>query len=349
MSGLWAVRDLLALGLRHPRRLSRLLRTVRPARRLRLALPLALVDPDLVQFEWMPVAASYLSLFDALGCPVVVSCRGTEVNVLPFAGDPRLVTAYPRVFAKAAATHCISEAISVEAARFGMDPTTARVIHPAVDSSFFSPGARREHDLRIISVGSLTWVKGHVDGLEAVSILAREGLPVFYEIVGGDPPSDAGAAGHREPILYLIHALGLEDRVSLTGVLSPAELRDRVRQSNVFLHPSRSDGFGNSVLEGMACGLPVVITETCGAREAIRAGVEGFICPPRRPDALAAAIRTLWNDPRKAQSMGEAGRARTLADYRPAEEIDAFLALYHGVLETRERGGDPTERRCSVE
>ena len=110
----------------------------------------------MIQFSWLPQATRYLPLVDALERPIALSCRGPGIYILPYtgvrAGDARsfgvasyaeFASSYPMVFAKAAAVHCVSEAIAKEAERYGLDRTKARIVRPAVDTTFFSPGPRR--------------------------------------------------------------------------------------------------------------------------------------------------------------------------------------------------------------
>ncbi len=306
-------------------------------------MPLVLADPDVIQFNWLPQAARYLPLFEALERPVAVSCRGPGVYILPHtgvsAGDRRsfgsasyaeFATGYPMVFEKAAAVHCVSEAIAVEGERYGLDRTKARIIRPAVDTTFFSPGrvGKTSVEFRVVSIGFLSWVKGHGDGLEAVARLARDGVPVTYQIIGHDPRPGAAMASDRERILYLIHELGLTDCVELIGEISREGVRQRLRDSHVLLHPSYSEGIPNSVLEAMSCGLPVVVTDVGGTGEVMTDKVHGFLCPPREPQLLADALRALWRDPNLARRLGEAGRTRVVEAFSPLGEIDAFLDFY---------------------
>ena len=77
-------------------------------------------------------------------------------------GTDAIASAYPTIFARAAAVHCVSEAVREEAVRFGLDRAKARVIHPAVDMDFFSPAPREPREpeeLRVIGVGRLNWVR----------------------------------------------------------------------------------------------------------------------------------------------------------------------------------------------
>jgi colanic acid/amylovoran biosynthesis glycosyltransferase len=327
------IRDCLLLGLRSPRALLRLLRAVRRTRggrvrRLRSHLVVMLAKPALVHFEWESAALDYLPLFEACPFPVVVSSHG-GVLVRPKIGDRRITLAYPTIFARAAAVHCVSEAVREEAVRLGLDRAKAHVIHSAVDLDFFSPAPRDVRDpdgLRVIGLGQLHWVKGYDYALEAVASLVRAGVPVTYEILGGDPAS-SGKPSDRGRLLYLIHELGLEGRVKLLGEVGPEVVRERLWASDVLLQASLSEGLPNAVLEAMACALPVVVTDCGGLGEAVEHGVEGFVCPRRSPQALADALGSLF-DRALARKLGEAGRARAVADFALERQLESFRRLY---------------------
>jgi len=289
--------------------------------------------PDILHFEWESAAVRSLPLIEACGCPVVVSVRGSGVNVHPHAGRAKLAAAYPSVFARAAAVHCVSEAIVEEAARHGLERYKARVIHPAVDTDYFRPPPPADpapEGLRIIGIGRLTWVKGYDYALEAVASLARSGIRVTYEIVGGEPTRDTGEASDRSRLRYLIHELGLEGRVKLLGDVRPEVVRERLWASDVLLQASLSEGLPNTVLEAMACGLPVVVTDCGGLREAVDHGVEGLVCPPRSPQDLADALGSLC-DRDLARRMGEAGRSRVCAEFTLERQIESLRRLYDDV------------------
>ena len=219
-------------------------RVGRTIRLLRSQLVVMLAKPALVHFEWESVAVDFLPLFEACGCPVVVSSHG-GIHVRPKIGDRRIIRAYPAIFARAAAVHCVSEAVREEAVRFGLDRAKARVIHTAVDVDFFSPapsGVRDPEELRVIGVGRLTWQKGYDYALEAVASLVRAGVPVTYEILGGEPSAGTGKASDRGRLLYLIHELGLEGRVRLLGKVSQEVVRERLWASDVLLQASLFEG-----------------------------------------------------------------------------------------------------------
>ncbi|HWZ85068.1 MAG TPA: glycosyltransferase family 4 protein [Thermoanaerobaculia bacterium] len=321
--------------LKSPRDLRLFLRRSRADRGLRARLrtlnrllPFAGVSCDVLYFPWNSAAIDHLPLFD-LGIPVLVSCRGSQVNVAPYDPKRGVARGLPATFEKATAVHCISGAIEREAQRFRLDPTKARVIHPGIDPEFFVPPETREPSpvLRLVEVGSLVWVKGATYALQAVRKLLDRGIPVALSLVGEGPA--------RQRILYTIDDLDLWDHVTLLGALSPVAVRDRLQQSDIFVLPSLSEGFCNAAVEAMACGLPVVMTNCGGVREGVTDGVEGFIVPVRDPDAMAAAIEKLAKDAALRERMARAGRARVLRQFTLTSHVHDFVTLLEKVRDCR--------------
>lgn len=289
---------------------------------------------DVIYFPWNSVAIEYLPLFD-WGCPVVVSCRGSQVNVAPHNPKRYSIREGLRVtFQRAAAVHCVSEATKREAMKYGLDPAKAWVIRPAIDLDFFHPRKQspNKHEFRVVTVGRVVWHKGCEYALSAIHQLVDQGIPVRFDIIGNGP--------ERQRVLYTIHDLELQNHVRLLGWLSPEQVRDQLQQSDVFLLSSLSEGISNAALEAMACGLPVVTTDCGGMREAVTDGIEGFVVPVRDPEAMAEALLRLWKDPELRRRMGEAAREKVLREFRLDQQISAFLALFKDVIEKVKKGGN---------
>jgi len=111
--------------------------------------------------------------------------------------------------------------------------------------------------------------------------------------------------------------------------------------------------FGIVPLEAMACGRPVVASAVGGIQDTVVDQVTGLLVPPRRADALAAALRSLLATPTQALAFGIAGRDRVLARYGWDRIADATAAVYAEVLAERtgmplEPVGDPGERDDST-
>jgi len=287
-------------------------------------LPFAGRSWDVIYFPWNATAITYLPLMDK--GPSVISCRGTQVNVSPH--NPQraeLREGLGITFRKAAAVHCVSEAIQDEAIKYGLDKAKSVVIRPAVDPDVFRPAAKRESDgvFRVISTGDVIWRKGYEYALAAVRRLVDEGVPVRYDIIGN------GVETQR--LLYTIRDLRLENHVCRHGRLAPLDVLDRLQQADAFLLSSLSEGISNAVLEGMACGLPVVTTRVGGMAEAVTDGIEGFLVPARDEVAMAEALSALWHRPQLRERMGVAGRERIARDFRLSDQADAFVRLFGSV------------------
>jgi len=103
--------------------------------KLQAYLPLVLMRPDVVHFEWNSAAIDFLPMFDLWECPVVISCRGSQINVRPHVpGNEQFSAGLAESFQKARAVHCVSEAIRDEATKYGLEPTKAWIIRPASDT-----------------------------------------------------------------------------------------------------------------------------------------------------------------------------------------------------------------------
>jgi starch synthase len=87
---------------------------------------------------------------------------------------------------------------------------------------------------------------------------------------------------------------------------------------------------GQTLLEGMACGAPVVCTRVASLPEVVDDGVTGLVVPPNDPAALGAAIRWLRDCPGEATRMGAAGRARVLERFTWGRVVRQCLAVYDG-------------------
>lgn len=280
---------------------------------------------DVIYFPWNATAIFYFPLLDK--APSVISCRGAQINVSPH--NPQrawLRDGLGPTFRKAAAVHCVSEAIREEAVQYGLDKSKSVVIRPAIDPDLFRPADQpRPPDgrFRVITTGAIIWRKGYEYALAAVRDLVDQGIPVQFEIIG------RGEEDQR--LLYTIQDMELEDHVVRLGALPPAEVLARLQAADAFLLSSLSEGISNAVLEGMACGLPVVTTGVGGMAEAVDDGVEGFVVPARDGAAASAALRELWRRPDLRRRMGAAGRRRVERDFRLGDQADAFANLFRSV------------------
>ena len=144
--------------------------------------------------------------------------------------------------------------------------------------------------------------KGHADLLDALARVAGQLPPDWVLLCAG---RDDGVG----PVLRArAHALGFADRVRWLGLRD--DLPALLVASDVGILASHEEGFSNSVLEGMAAGLAMVVSDVGGNAEAVQQGVSGCVVPPQDPAALGTAILGLARDPGRRRRLGDAARAR---------------------------------------
>lgn len=298
-------------------------------RRLYLDAELLLLRPDIIHFEFGALAVGRMYVKDLIGCKVVVSFRGYDLNYVGLE-DPNY---YQEVWEHADALHLLGRDLWQRAQRRGCPPEKLHaLIPPAIDAEFFDPNERchselagtLERPLRILSVGRLDWRKGYEYALQAIRFLRDMGIYCEYRIVGD--------GNYLEPIAFARYQLGLEGVVHLLGAQPREEVRKQMLWADVFLHAAVSEGFCNAVMEAQAMKLPVVCTDAGGLPENVADGETGFVVPRRNPKALAEKLELLAENPSLRQQMGEAGRKRVLTKFRLDEQITAFEQLYRQVL-----------------
>lgn len=160
----------------------------------------------------------------------------------------------------------------------GVDPSKIFVAAQHIDTRLFVPsptGPAPGGPLRVVFVGSLSLAKGYQYLLDAVARLGPQHFTLDVVGATGDPWNrrvfDRLTAG-----LTITHA--------------PGDPRPAYQRGEIFVLPTLHDGFGLVVGEAMASGLPVITTDRCGAADWITPGVNGWIVPAGRTEALAAAL-----------------------------------------------------------
>ena len=183
-------------------------------------------------------------------------------------------------------------------------PSLVETIYNGIDVADWdtsSTPAKLPGSVVVATVGNIRRVKGHDVFIKAAASIAARFPQVSFNIAG-----DVLDTGYFEELQTLIRTLNLSDRFHFVGGV--ANLREYLSTADIFVLPSRSEGFSNAIVEAMAASLPVVATDVGGNAEAVADGVSGFIVPSEDPAALAAAIGGLLSDPSKAQEMGAAGK-----------------------------------------
>lgn len=224
------------------------------------------------------------------------------------------------------------------AEREGVDPRKLHVVPNGVDLAFFHrpPGAiadsRRHlaeaHGISpegpmVLSVGNLKPIKGHATMLDAAARLVGD-YPRLRVVLVGDGESAGDLRALRD-------ALGLGECVYFAGTVE--DVRPWMRAADIFVAPSHSEGMPNAVLEAMAMGLPIVLSDIPGHCEA--AGHAAWYFPPRDASALAESLRAALASPEKRAERGRAAHERAESHFSIAAMVRAVEAIYDTIAEER--------------
>ncbi|HWS12764.1 MAG TPA: glycosyltransferase family 4 protein [Rhodocyclaceae bacterium] len=227
------------------------------------------------------------------------------------------------------------EALRTQLARDnGFDPASMTSVPTGIDLNRFVPGDRRAARARlglperptIGILGTLRNWKGHTYLFEAFASL-QASHPDWQLIVIGDGPQ-------RRNLERLARELGLGARLRMAG--NRDDVPDWLQALDLMALPSYGEeGVPQSVMQGMACGLPVVSTPVGAIAEAVDDGETGLLVPPRDAAALAAALALLMDDAPLRERFGRQGLARA----RERFGIDIMLERMEAIFLRHARPG----------
>jgi phosphatidylinositol alpha-mannosyltransferase len=200
------------------------------------------------------------------------------------------------------------------------------IVPNGVDTTSFHPNGRRPADAlrdgkpRLLFLGRLDPRNGLGTVLKAMPrILDR--FPGAQLTVAGDGP--------LRP-MYERQAAPFGDRVRMLGRIYD-ERPEHYGTSDLYLCPTNKASFGITLLEAMACGTPLIVSDIVGFRELVDGGQEAVMVPADNPDAWSQTVIELLNDPEKRAAMGMAGRAKA-ESYSWPEVTERILAIYRRAL-----------------
>jgi glycosyltransferase involved in cell wall biosynthesis len=194
-----------------------------------------------------------------------------------------------------------------------------------VDLQRFAPAARVPGPVTIGTVKTLAPKYGIDTLLRAFALLAPP-HDVRLLIVGDGP--------QRDELQALARQLGIADRVQWPGAVPHDQVPQWLQRLDVYVAASRldSESFGVAVVEAMACGVPVVVSDAGGLPEVVVAGDSGLVVPRDDPAALAAALAHLLAEPALRQRLATAGRARAEAEFAWPACVDRMLACQDALI-----------------
>jgi glycosyltransferase involved in cell wall biosynthesis len=166
----------------------------------------------------------------------------------------------------------------------------------------------------LLSMGRLHEAKAHDVSLQALTL-----LPGAYLWIAGVGPLEV-------KLRAMAQALGVAERVRFLGWRTDAAAL--YRAADVCVFPSRYEPLGNVVIQAWAHGLPIVAAASQGPSALIRDGEDGLLVPVDAPDALAATVRRLLDDPALGAALAEAGSGRVAREFSEAAVVAQWKTLF---------------------
>jgi glycosyltransferase involved in cell wall biosynthesis len=200
----------------------------------------------------------------------------------------------------------------------GIDASRIDVVLCGLDHNLFRriPGVVRERRPTLVHFGRMRKYKAIDVVIRALSIV-RESVPEAKLVIIGDGPD-------RERLDGIVRRERLHEAVHFSGRMSGPHMVEMLNRCHVFLNASPKEGWGLTVVEANACGVPVVGSNVPGLCDSIQDGVTGFLVPYGDVDAFAQRTVELLKDPALHERMSMAGEAwaRTMTWERCADEME---------------------------
>ncbi|MCL4267309.1 MAG: glycosyltransferase family 4 protein [Anaerolineae bacterium] len=203
------------------------------------------------------------------------------------------------------------------------------VIHCGITPELYQPRsapAMSCQPLEIINIGSLQPYKGQAFLVQACALLKQAGIPFRCRIIGGGE--------EQSNLLALIKQLDLQEQVQLLGPLPQEEVAALLPTATCYVQPSvitpsgKMEGIPVSLMEALACAVPVVATELSGVPELVQDGQTGYLVPPANAGALAQALQDIYESPEAAFAMAVAGRELVLKAFHLQQNVAELASLF---------------------
>jgi glycosyltransferase involved in cell wall biosynthesis len=241
-------------------------------------------DFDLIDAHYVyPDGVAATLIGKALNKPVVITARGTDINLIPQYEKPRRMILQAAEDCAAMITVCA--ALKDALVDLGAKADKITVLRNGVDLELFRPEdrdqARKKFGVSgfvLASVGNLIPTKGHQHVIEALKALPDAELLI------------AGRGPHESEFRILAERMGVAARVKFLGVLPQAELRLLYSAADALVLASVREGWPNVLLEAMACGTPVIASDVGGVPEIVANPVAGALMSACDAEGIAEAL-----------------------------------------------------------
>ena len=220
-----------------------------------------------------------------------------------------------------------SKAVCTQLQEEGIGPEKITLLYNGINlADFYTPRkiANKNKTLQLLAVGNLHLYKGYETLIQAASRLKHdEQLDFVIRIAGRDE------AGNLAKYQALLKKLTLSDNVIFLGNVD--NVAALLGETDMFIHPSYTEGLPNGIIEAMASGLPVIASKVGGIPELVQEGHSGYLCPPKDAEALAKSIASLAKDSQKIYDMGQYGLFYVKDNFALDKSLKSYIELYQNL------------------
>lgn len=267
--------------------------------------------------------------------PYVVTCHGGDLNKMAKKG-PFFRKQTEKILKDA--DHVITVGHDLErqvTEEYGLSKTKVSVLSMGVNRNvFFSQektAIRNKLDVNenltnLLFVGNIIKEKGMEDLIQALSIIKKQDPTIHLHVVG---------QAKQESYLQFLHErikeLQIEETVTFHGPKTQKEVAEWMNAADIFVLPSHIEGFGLVAVEAMACGTPVVGTDTGGLSYLLK-GDTGSLAVPKSPSSIAEAINRVTEDDNYRQHLISNGKQKA-AQNDSSTITDRVITIYEEAME----------------
>lgn len=208
----------------------------------------------------------------------------------------------------------VSAEINLRLRLLGYPPDRILELPNGVDTSKFFCGHKNSGYVRLIFVGRLVTEKDLPTLLEAVSILVKTNSGLSLELVGD--------GREKSNLKKYVESMGIQKFVTFSG--KKDNVAEALRNSDIFVQTSTTEGLPNALLEAMACGLPVVVTNVGGMPDVVKDNHNGFVIDSGNTLQLVERLQLLIHDPELRKKFSD----NNLDLMRDNFSLDSVAAKY---------------------
>ena len=286
---------------------------------------LELLNPDIVHCESHLFLPSVQSLLKAeqMHIPSIITVHGVfaDRGFMSNSIQKTYIRLLCKTFRKARFIICLTHNDALEISQLGCSSEKIRLVPNAVDTELFQPLDNKDSDL-IVWHGRFVPEKGLEYLISAMKLVLIKKKNAKLLIIGYGPM--------KAKLVNLALDLNLlNTAVFFSQVMSREEISKILAKATIYVLPSIKEGLPLSVLEAMACGLPIIGCNVSGVNELVFDKFNGILVPPRTPEAIADSIIFLLNDPEARKRLGDNARKTAVEKYAWAKTLDQLDSIYH--------------------